>query len=754
MRAVKLWCVLLLALSSASAGRTPDRKCPSKEGNEQKCASKDLLLGWLSVANRIAVRAEEVKQNATAITKRVSEVRKNATAAAAKVQETLDVLKKQAPDEKTGSLQQISRDINSAVARANSSAAKAKNAAEVASTSIKSATSAFGFVSLAVRGLTRYDLKSVLDYNGAKSTVDKIVVDDKLCPNKHNVSKRLSQKAEELVEGANLIKWKKEMVDLLNSTHEEVQSNDSICHWTFISNDNEKLKNVINAVEDAVKELMIAVESFNAAYAEEKIAAAAVNNATNEVHNINESITGSVKQASDGVCDVIGRHTTVLKQLEEGEKRINDLKIRTSEALEAAVDVQARVAAARSAVQNVKGNISHVPDFVRTVASEATANSHDLDEATRRITDAVQEATLAEENFAQASSAIAEIGIESKSANEGLMGVEKELMSVLNAAKVNLTTFTAEECKSDFSELLKGPWAITLDTAASLNTSALLELNNTLRGLEKRASEINTNITNANKRVQKAVVCTQNASRLGNEAVGAAKDVVGGVLEQMASRLCEAAADLRDLRGAITRLGGRAANIEAGVSAGKSRAYAIWKNASDVLDMPQYVEEGFTLAEGRVMLLVRLLGRANARYNKVAAEFTTTKLKDGEVQKSEVYDIVQKFVSDVSSTVSEGSAQDACDASRITQLVQSLKAIASDLSLLNDASIIKDLSQFSKSINKGAVDAHQLVQKAIDSASVADAALAEAIRRMHDESAKRQCSPLYRQLLSALGRIW
>ncbi|KAH8606733.1 hypothetical protein ERJ75_001477400 [Trypanosoma vivax] len=111
-----------------------NQKATENFSDEEKCAAKGILLGWLNVTDKCRVRALEVLKNVTELRKRGEEVEAKASKAIAEYNELLGGLE-------TTTAAHITSNIETAVREAKNTIAVASNSYVDATAAEKSASS-------------------------------------------------------------------------------------------------------------------------------------------------------------------------------------------------------------------------------------------------------------------------------------------------------------------------------------------------------------------------------------------------------------------------------------------------------------------------------------------------------------------------------------------------------------------------------------------------------------------------------------
>ncbi|KAH8617738.1 hypothetical protein ERJ75_000344700 [Trypanosoma vivax] len=118
----------------------------------------------------------------------------------------------------------------------------------------------------------------------------------------------LSKHAEVLNKAKNITVWKEVMLDLLQTTRDEIQSNESLCYSIFTNGNSKKLRMVKDALRNTVDYLNTPLQSFDAARVSKELALAAVAGASRDMHAINSTIIASVRGTGSLLCGALKRY--------------------------------------------------------------------------------------------------------------------------------------------------------------------------------------------------------------------------------------------------------------------------------------------------------------------------------------------------------------------------------------------------------------------------------------------------------------
>ncbi|KAH8619531.1 hypothetical protein ERJ75_000158300 [Trypanosoma vivax] len=141
--------------------------------------------------------------------------------------------------------------IEEAASHANASEVDAQRASIDAKLSSESVIKAFADISNANNCFTeKFKYETPLMYGVSSEKMESIRVDETYhFLEKYNASKILSDHAETLVASTNLTTWREKMISLIDSTHETLMNDVSACHFTFTTDNNEKVKSVKQAIK-------------------------------------------------------------------------------------------------------------------------------------------------------------------------------------------------------------------------------------------------------------------------------------------------------------------------------------------------------------------------------------------------------------------------------------------------------------------------------------------------------------------------
>ncbi|CCD18328.1 hypothetical protein, conserved in T. vivax, partial [Trypanosoma vivax Y486] len=297
----KYLCYLLLFTVVCCAKKNHIRHCtyyrfPSKE---VECATKDVLLGWINVVNKPALRAEAVMQNVSQIVRLArgqQEKAYNAILDYQKFRESLDV----AVNEKEIEL------INRAIQEANKSAAQTKECQLIAERAMEKANESkaasinyFDAVMRVAYFLWRVDPQGKWNYINVKTVLYRHGVG---CEKEYNISKILDDNTGD-IDSMNLTKWKNKTLDALQKTYDDMMIN--ACRYHPNVRDDEKIELVKDAVAKSVERLKAAEHDFEWSLAAVEKAVTKLKNASRMVEETNNSLLAS--DIGKTFCEVVGQ---------------------------------------------------------------------------------------------------------------------------------------------------------------------------------------------------------------------------------------------------------------------------------------------------------------------------------------------------------------------------------------------------------------------------------------------------------------
>ncbi|CCD18903.1 hypothetical protein, conserved in T.vivax [Trypanosoma vivax Y486] len=741
MTAARLWLITASLSFVCCANAAPicrTKHAPRTEAtDEQKCAGKNMLLGWLNVANKTALRAEAVQRNVTDIRQRASELRSSAQASLDEVRNVMEQTTGYASYAAT--VKRAMKEIHDAIEQTNKLEVDANSAEKVAESSVANAFSASSIISVAASSISGLKYDGSTTFEATRLKLDKITVRDNSCPTNFTRSAALVGQAEKLSNHDNLTEWKEETLRLLQEASDELQSNERACHWTF----NDKLENLMLTVQSAAEQLDTAVGSFNRIRMAVCGAEAAIKKAAVDIRTVNETILNSFKKNGADLCSMVGKYATLLERLKSSQEHLVGLRQRARDAAQKANKAVLDMTETKMLVQRMVGNISSLPSSAHhfTVTSVADAQRCVAGaEADARL--AIQKSTEVDAGVQLSERHLEHVHVKLEYAKGGLIKQLKD-------AGLSGSYLTFEGCNKSYAELLRGPWVDTLRHAKGLNATEMSKVEEALNFAEAKSTEIGSDLAGVGAVVDAALGKVGSANQLEDAAVASATKAVAEALRQMMDELCGVAAELRMLKGKAVLLDVRSTSLKTNISVEAAHAAAVWKSASGALEAKQYVEEGFTFAGRWATVANKLLQRVEAQHGRVVTEMTTAELGGGDVKKTKVYNSANEFVQKIFTTAHEHTMTNVCDGKQVAAFAESLKSTAGR-SLLENAGIVAELSRFVSGVDGRMTSIRTLLQRVAISVDETEAALAVAIRRAHDQP----CAPLYKQLLGVLRLDW
>ncbi|CCD21055.1 hypothetical protein, conserved in T. vivax [Trypanosoma vivax Y486] len=454
------------------------------------------------------------------------------------------------------------------------------------------------------------------------------------------------------------------------------------------------------------------------------------------------------------LCDMLRQREALWTKLNETKQRLKGVSQGASTTLVSTAKIKGATADTDELVRDALKEVEGLSKFSVFSASTESLSSRSVTLAREAMENAMKASEQAAKLSDRTKSRFAFVDEEVESEYEKLKGLENNLRKLSKEAHIDISGGNTNECNGKLVNKLETSTKDLLRSAAKLNTSKLLEANRTLGRLAELVVQINTNVDSISTDVELASRKLKSAREFGHSATMAAESAVTEALEQLMNKLCATAAELRVLRSNWALLSATATNIKKRVSEEEAHAIAVLKTVRGSSDMSPYVEEGFTVAVRMATLLDRELQRSNAQFGKVTADYTAGKLVGVRADNTVCFDAVRNAVAKVFAGIYERLHKDACGKNATIELVQKLKAESGGLSLLRNATAITKLSHFAMKMSDELAGAVKRMSTAAVRAAEANEALAEAVRRAREESAGLRCSPLYRQLLNALGGMW
>ncbi|CCD18543.1 hypothetical protein, conserved in T. vivax, (fragment), partial [Trypanosoma vivax Y486] len=389
----KCFCLLLLFTlllrdATASALRcSKKRPLPREEG----CPTKDVLLGWMNVVNKPAMRAEALMKNASEIVRHARNMRSKAE----KLNKEYQIFRASlnSADNKNDFelISQAITDVNDTIAKTNEFELKANEAYSAAKGSLNSTTVYFDAVMRVAYFVWNADPNGVWNYTSVKEKLDQYGED---CEKEYNISKVLSKYAENM-ESMSLTDWKHKTLQLLQETYNNLMMNK--CKYDgIITNNDEKLQVVKNTVKGAVERLEISVKEL-------ELLQTAVNNADKKMEDASRSATAandSVLASANGkvFCEIVEQFWKSDGELKAVEKTVVDAKQKVVDMATSSDQVRAKVTIMDKVVKDTVLRLQRGSStFVRTfsiannldgVASSATKASAAANASVRTATEA------------------------------------------------------------------------------------------------------------------------------------------------------------------------------------------------------------------------------------------------------------------------------------------------------------------------------------------------------------------------------
>ncbi|KAG8342100.1 hypothetical protein TRVL_07068 [Trypanosoma vivax] len=461
---------------------------------EEKCATQDVMWGWLNVVNQPALRAEAVKRNVSEVMQKAREVREKADAAITEYKKILVSLDPTSNEKEIEAVDQAIADVNKSIERADQSEQKASKATKQAEESITSSTHCFNAIMRVARYLWAVDSDGTWNYASVKETFDVHDTDD--CKKKYNVSKILNNTGN--IDTMNLTLWVNNALSILQRTYNDIKSNKEKYHWSVTASD-DKINEVKKAVVEAVGRLEVAVKNFDSYRVAVSDAKEKLENASRQVGEINNLLLASV--SGKMFCEVVGRLSKSNEGLRALDKNLTNEKQNAVDALTESKRVQVEVAVADELVKEVgtwlEGN------YLALV--HKLSGTHDVTEANDALSTSVRSAT-------EANTIVNEVQQNVKTQSELLERVRTEMVKMSDAAGNKINDATFEMCSGSVSEILKSKFPDVIRSIAMFNTTLLTELNVTLHKIDGEADMIEHKLSGVNKQVQGANSSARGAS--------------------------------------------------------------------------------------------------------------------------------------------------------------------------------------------------------------------------------------------------
>ncbi|CCD18437.1 hypothetical protein, conserved in T. vivax [Trypanosoma vivax Y486] len=569
---------------------------------ELRCATKDVIWGWLHVINRPALRAEAVKKNVSEIMQRVRDMRNEAEELFVKYKEFHEVLKSTENKEDIALINQAIADVKDVIVQTNKSELMARDATKEADASIITSSLCFSDIIRVACFLWDVGLTGNWNYANVKEVLDQ---HDKDCEDKYGISKILDNTTEN-IDNMNLTEWKDRALHILQETYANVVVNKSRYHWTL--RDGTKIKDVKDAVSDAVDRVEVAVKKF-------ELYQIAVDEAKNKLDNASREVNNSVLASASGkvFCEIVKQFWKSDGELKVVEKTVVDAKQKVVDVVAGSEQVRAEVTAVGKVVRDVVTQMqqNHLP-LVRKFAI-----GNNLESAAGSTTMASANAHASVRTAIDAGTTINEIQQKVKTERELLGRVQGELAKMSDAGGTKVSKATFEACNDGVSEILKNKWSDAIRRIAEFNMTLLRELNNTLQEISSTTNTVGSNLSGVNSKVKEVKSSARDASLLAKQATENVKQTTVKVLSGVVAKLCAALSELRALHDKSEAFSAHAANASANISEWLVRIDAAAKERDALVDLPTSVEDAFATAEKRLEVLERVLHRADEQRGKV-----------------------------------------------------------------------------------------------------------------------------------------
>ncbi|KAH8620369.1 hypothetical protein ERJ75_000083300 [Trypanosoma vivax] len=718
----------------------------------RRCAARELLLGWLNVTNKTAVRAEKVKQNATKLRDRANEVEVKARASLRGAKNVLERLRTTMYE----NISVVNRSVNmleSAIANLNTFQRKAEKAVKNAEDSIEKAANAYGVILITARVVNR-NLKEweTISYATAEKQIRDIVVDAGMCPEQLFLAANLTRQTAALEVSPELNEWKNATISLLRKAQDDLQSDEQRCHSTFAEH-NKKFPELKAAIEGTVEPLGVALKDLNEAYTVVQQADSTVKSATNAVATMNETMLSSFNRSGALLCDMLRRREELDTQLHATMAHLAEAHRHAVTMDEDRVALLATSAAVDKVLLSVKAAISKLPNsgplsLPLAGGLFAPESIYSAKESAERLKNA---ASLSLEHASQVKQRTKDVEAQLSRIRELFADVTDRLIAGLNETQLNVSNLTADNCNKELSEALRKPWERVFDHAVKMNTRVLWEAKRGLEQLEAQNKLMGSNLTQISSTVHTMEEVMDAAAKFEAVATTAAASAVADVLRSLMKEVCASAAELHELRMDNNGFKSTVEVLRNNVSVESRRAEAAWKRDSAMSEIPHDVGDGFTYASRSVAMLEKQLQRVDAQYAKVASELEKELTKpDGGDAKS--YFVVVNFVRDINSNLTALSLPSVCNSDRIDEVVTLL--VNDKGAMLKNVSAIVSLGELIAKVEKRVTAVRDQMRKVASSAADVQAAVEEAIRRARDANAGRRCTPLHEQLANMLQRLW
>ncbi|CCD21789.1 hypothetical protein TRVL_07762 [Trypanosoma vivax] len=711
---------------------------------EQKCATRDVLLGWMKVVNKPALRAEAVMRNVSVITQQALDLRKKAHIAINKYKKLRASLSSSGNNKaEIALIDGAITAASEAVAQTNESELKAKHAASEAEASETASTNYFNAVMRVARLVWRLSADGKWNYEKVKEQLDKC---GNGCKKESNISETLDSNTAN-IDSMNLTQWKNKTLEVLQKTYKVIVSNK--CNYSLIlTKDDEKVRDVIKAVEDAVGRLEIAVHNLELFHA-------AVNNADSKLEsasNVVEAANNSLLAFANGkvFCEIISRFSKSDMKLREVNKNVANEKQNAVNVVVSSDRVHEDVVAADGLVSDVTERLHS--DHLTSISM--LSGTHSLI-ATRSVAKASEAASKSVRDASDASKTASAIENEVRNQLDSLKRVQAQLgdMNAVTGKKISDATF--DMCNNGLAEVLKNKSSEAIRHIAEFNMTLLSVLNKTLQEIGSTTGVIERNLSGVIRQVQEAKSNAQNASLLAKRATENVKEAIVEVLSGGVAELCAVLSKLRALHNEADAFSVHAAHAQANISEWLLRVGDAAGESDGFDDLTGSVEGAFATAGKRLEVLKRILYRADEQRGKVVGELAASvAVKESDKRSPQINKTLHDVLANVTSRVSADFSKDACNASLMSESLKLLDDMKNSHTVMNSLQVVAQLNWLTESMKERVLKAHNLMRMAAENSAQADAALEEAIRMARERSGKPQCPALYRQLLGALGLHW
>ncbi|CCD20988.1 hypothetical protein ERJ75_000075700 [Trypanosoma vivax] len=743
----KCFCCLLLFSVLWCDATASAHWCSEKRPlpREKVCATKDVLLGWMNVANKPALRAEAVMKNVSEIMLRARNIKAKAENLMTKYEKLLASLYPADYKEELAIIDQAIVDVNKSIGRANESELISKNALKAAEDSFGSSTICFNAIMRAAHVMWKSGINGKWNYTSVKATLDKHSVD---CDEKYNISKILDSSTGD-IDSVNLTEWKNKTLDILQKTYNRVELNKCDYHST-LWNDN-KVEDVKKAVMDAVRHLEVAVHSFELSHTALNKAVNSLESASNAVQAANNSLLAS--NNAKLFCEIVFQFSKREKRLKTVKENVNGKKQNAGNALERSNRVHEDAKAAYKLVIDVAAWTKG--DDLTLVFKWSGA--HNLENAARNAAAAASGvASTSVFGASEASTSVKEIQ-NMVDTQLGLMRRVKDHLVDMNvAAGTGISDATFDACSNTLSHILKNKSTEAIRRIAKFNTSLLSELNVMMHKIDGEADATERNLSDLSNKVKEANSNAHDASLLAKQATENVKQIIVKVLSGIVTKLCATVGELRVLHNKAEAFSAHAAHAQKNISEWLLRVGDAERESDALVYLATSVEDAFATAEKRLEVLKRVLHRADEQRGKVAGELAASAVvaersRNGATQ---VNKTLRDVLANITSRVSATFSKDVCNASLMSESLKLLSNMTDHPAVMSSLHVVAQLNRLADSMENQVLKGHRLMRVAGASSAQVDAALEEAIRMARERSGKPQCPALYRQLLGALGLHW